>query len=206
MTDERTSDVEARLGALERENQALRARLDAFQRRFERLSILLGDDPEYFAEMDVQMEMSIMPWLTELDERLEETERYASATLARQRARSDGGSMSKVGRARKLARNELVRRAAQTNRSKIQLPYTKVQELGRPRDEFRYQTVKDAINDLVEAWDCLSTGENDDGQKVVRIDSTEIPKLLVSQVELDLAREDLTQKLMSRRESQGVSA
>lgn len=117
----------------------------------------------------------------------------------------DPDSESKVDRARRLTRNELVRRAAMGGPLPDRpITVSTIQAMARPEQDLAYQTVKDAWNDLRSEWPCFrETTKN--GTKALTVSNQDISKALSRAVEVDLERDDLTTRLMSDEREEGGS-
>lgn len=119
--------------------------------------------------------------------------------VAQARSRADGGETTKKERAEKKSRNELVRRACLGQGR--QIPVRKVKDMCKPEMTVYQQTVEDAWDELVARWSCFKRTETENGLKALKVEPSRIPDELVHAVEDDLDRDDLSKRLLSRRES-----
>jgi hypothetical protein len=134
--------------------------------------------------------------LARLDEleRVEETAETALA-VANTQAR-DPTDVSKKRVALLTSRNELVRRAAANSWSRdraVSVP--QVREMARPEHELKYQTVKDAWNELLEEYECVYRTTTA-GNKALNVHPERIPRDLARAVEHDLDRDGLAAQLL----------
>lgn len=135
-----------------------------------------------------------------LRERLDETHREAKGAkgVAEAKARADGAMASKKERALQTVRNELVRRAALQQGSRITLG--EVKDICKPQLSIHNQTVYDAWDELTVRWSCFSVEDTKDGGKSLVVEPSRISDDLIYAVETDLSRDDLSKRLMTRRE------
>lgn len=145
----------------------------------------------------------------ELCEELDEVKRNANSALGVAKASDSGarsdGAPGKKDLARFAMRNELVKRVLldDIGATRSHLTVGEVQTMLRPGTDVAYQTVKDAMNDLVSRWDAFSSGENEGGLRVIRVSRDGLNEEVVGAVEVDLGRDDLTKRLISRRGGEG---
>jgi len=198
-------DLAERVRQLEQQNKALKAKLSAYEKKFDRLlTLCIGQDRE-FAEFDTQMDMPLYDRTERLDDRLAEVEKDATSALAVTKTRADGGDRSKVDVAAELTRDELVRKAVKGHdRSESDgegLLVSDVQRMARPQTDLAYQTVKDAWGNLETNWGAILVGNGEDGNRRAKIKTEAIGRPLLAAVEESLGRDDLTKELISRKES-----
>lgn len=139
--------------------------------------------------------------LEQMEERIESAEMAAQSAIgvAKSEGVADGGTPPKKERAKRVARNEVVRQAlTNPNADSGGVTVGKVQDMLRPDLNVAYQTVKDAFDDLVEGWPAFEEGENAEGNRELLGQKSEMSQDLVGAVEMDLDRDDLTKRLISR--------
>jgi hypothetical protein len=195
------SDLEERVDELEAENRRLNALVDAQRKKMNRIVALLIGSERDFGQFDVQMVENIWDQIDDLDERLDLAEQDVATALATSQARSDGGEPTKKEIALRETRNELVRKAATgTGKSDgVGVTASDVQQMGRPKVELAYQTVKDAWHELAQRWDAIVVTNGEDGTRRAKLMRDEVTRELVAVVEDDLGRDDLTKRLISRK-------
>lgn len=101
--------------------------------------------------------------------------------------------------AKRLTRNEVVRRAAM-GASAQDRPVTaaEVEDMALPERELYYQSIKDGWKALQADWACFRETKKR-GSKAITAKSTDLPKSLIRAVEVDLGRDDLTKRIISDR-------
>ena len=121
--------------------------------------------------------------------------------VAQARGRADGGQTKKETAATKT-RNELVRRALLDNSGATGAHVTvaDVKRMCRPELTVYQQTVEDAWDELVARWRCFERSTNEEDVKALKIDKRAISEDLVGAVEQDLDRDDLSKRLLRRKE------
>jgi outer membrane murein-binding lipoprotein Lpp len=146
----------------------------------------------------------------ELQARLDELEQRTNSALGVAKATRDGrdssdGGPSKVDQTKWAARNEPVKRALidSSGADGSGVTVGEVQTMLKPAVTAAYQTVKDAFDDLESEWPAFTAGKNGDGMRVLRVEKDALTEDLVGVVEFDLGRDDLTKRLISRREREG---
>ncbi len=134
-----------------------------------------------------------------VENKLDKIERDAATakTMAETGAKQ-GDATTKKRTAELISRNELIRRLA--NRSGSSVRAGKVQEMAKPDTVLYHQTVKDAWNSLENKWDAFHVGQNEDGDKVLKVERDELSADLVRTVEDGLQRDDLAKRLLSDAE------
>jgi len=139
----------------------------------------------------------------ELD-RIDRVAENARQTADRNAKRGDG--VSKKDIARLKSRNEVVRKLAidRSNTKGASVTASEVQEMGKPNTKLNYQTIYDAWDDLAMEWDGCSRTTNQEGAKVLHLSKDDLTSSLVKTVEADLQRDDLSKRLLSRAEREGV--
>lgn len=191
MTDD--DEIDRRLDGLE-------ARMDAMGKRFDRLvSFLIGDEPD-FAEDRFDEAAPIWTQLDELDDEIAELQQDVASIAADVRTRTDGGDLSKVERAERHARNELVRRAADLSNNGTELAVLQAStalEQSKPSQNWHYQTVKDAFENLRSKWEAVYI--KNEPKRLILLERGLSRELLLT-VEEDLGRDDLTKELISGTE------
>jgi len=188
---------EERIQELEQQVQALEARLDAQQTKFNRVIKLLCEDKAEFNMLDAEQEEPVFSRLDEQDERLEEVEDTSARAIVNSRKRTaDGGeSKTKVEVAEDIARNEIVRRATKKPKQDVvRLKATKIQEMARPQHELAYQTVKDALRNLNQQWRELRVRKD---PRELELGLGQVTRELTAVVDEDLADVDATKILIS---------
>lgn len=140
--------------------------------------------------------------LEELEERVDKAEMAAQSAIGVARAEgvADGGAPPKKEQAKITARNEVVK-SALLDRSTSDggnVTVGDVQTMLRPELEVAYQSVKDAFNELAEQWGAFEVGENESGNRALKATKAGLSEELVGAVEMDLGRDDLTKRLISR--------
>lgn len=205
---DRVEELAERVEELEQENTKLNALLDAQGKKLDRMATLLVGNRD-FGYVDVDMVENFLDQLEDHDQHLEDITDDLAAVRAQQKARSDGGAETKVGIARKTTRNELVLAAIKNYDRTVSdgegMLWSDVRDQAGDRVDLKYQTVKDAWSSLEQEWAAIHVGEGADGNRRVKIDRDEITRELVTVVERDLGRDDLTKELISRKESKGGS-
>lgn len=167
------------------------------------LPVAMSEAADYVEGLEDEIE--------ELNAKIESVEQTANSALgvaqsASKGAAPDGGGLSKTAKARNAARNELVKRALldRSTSSGGSVTVGDVQKMLKPGTDVAYQTVKDAFGDLVETWPAFVEGENQDGNRALKVKTSKLSKDLVGAVEADLDRDDLTKKLISRTGNGGA--
>jgi hypothetical protein len=140
----------------------------------------------------------------DLVRRVDELEDLAETAHALAQSQNGGGEVNKTEKARKLTRNELVRRAVNGAPAwgGITVSVADVQDMAKPELEIRYQLVDNAWGDLVETWECFER-TTADGNKALKISKKEISRDLARLVEHDLERDDVVQRLFSEIDEGG---
>jgi len=142
--------------------------------------------------------------LQELQTELEQVKSLAQQAYSlADRQAADEDDMSKKDKARILARDEAVKRAAidASSRGKAAVTSPEVRNMARPDLELRSQTIIDAFIELEQEWTALEKGKNDDGVWRIQVDRSKLSEELTSTVEQSLDRGDLAKRLMSQRSS-----
>jgi cell division septum initiation protein DivIVA len=133
----------------------------------------------------------------QLRQELEEVRTIAEQSMVIASAGRDPGSEPKVEHAKRLTRNELIRRVAIDAPSTDQpITASKVQEMAKPERELAYQSVKDGRGQLREEWPCFR-GTKKNGARAITVSKSDVPKALTRAVEVDLDRDDLTKSIIS---------
>lgn len=103
---------------------------------------------------------------------------------------------TKVDVAKRLARDELLRRVAmQAGTSQIPVSRSRVRELAKPAHELRHQTIKDAFGDLAAEYECFYETTSQ-GHKSLSVTQSQIPEELVIQSVANTGREDIAEALL----------
>jgi len=118
-------------------------------------------------------------------------------TIAEQQATD--GNTTKQRAARLSARDELVRRLAldRSCTSGASITASDTQQMLKPELKVHYQTVKDAWDGLAADWSAFRVAETEDGTAALKIDADAVDESLVTTVEANLERDDLTKRLLS---------
>lgn len=162
-------------------------------------------DPE--EDDDFRQYLRLQSRVTELEENFEEViesmaqdvreaEQIAVTALKVVReVQAEHRDETKVETAKRIARNELLRRAAM-DAAPNQMPVSrgKVIELGKPEHTLRHQSVKDAFEDLAAQYECFYTTTND-GKKSLGVRVSQIPDSLAIRASADIGREDIATAL-----------
>jgi hypothetical protein len=205
--DEQT--LQERVAELERENNALSARLDAMARKqAELIDLVIGDEP-MLTEDDIQAMEPVREQLQQLDGRVEDAAQTASAAMANGKtARSDGGETTKKDVAIRESRDELVRQVAYEGASAPTITVAEVEEQAKPQTELAYQTVEDAwtgFDDSLEnVWDAFKVVDGSGDTKRLLLASDDISRELAHTVEQSLGRDGLTKRLISDQTEGGA--
>lgn len=205
--DEQT--LQERVAELERENNALSARLDAMARKqAELIDLVIGDEP-MLTEDDIQAMEPVREQLQQLDGRVEDAAQTASAAMANGKtARSDGGETTKKDVAIRESRDELVRQVAYEGASAPTITVAEVEEQAKPQTELAYQTVEDAwtgFDDSLEnVWDAFKVVDGSKDTKRLLLASDDISRELAHTVEQSLGRDGLTKRLISDQTEGGA--
>lgn len=189
---------------LRREIDALNARLDAMSTKMDALKTVLIGDRILATNEEVEHGASVWDQVTDLADQLEAVEQTAAVAAATNKdKRADGGQASKIGAAKTIARDEVVRRALDTSDDAAEstLSATKVQELGHPQHDLKYQTVKDAFSDLITSWPELLVKKD---PRRLCVKRNKLSRECVLAVEESLGRTDLTKRLISEKTEGGV--
>ncbi|WP_226479187.1 hypothetical protein [Natrinema amylolyticum] len=153
------------------------------------------DHEERIAELEAENE--------QLRERVDELEAIAEQAMVVASAGHDPDGESKVERAKRLTRNELVRRAAMGGPARDRpITTTQVREMARPETELKWQTVKDGWADLGEEWPCFRETTKD-GTQALTVSRSDISKSLARAVEANLERDDLAKRLVGDNRAGG---
>jgi chromosome segregation ATPase len=203
--DEQT--LQERVAELERENQALEARVDALTKKFQTLAkFLAGDDsihavesergadePNLLARLD-QMEADI----ADIDDATQTAIGLATASPS-----SDHGQQTQV--AKNLARNKLVKMKADVgpSYSTCEVSNGQIRDMAEPEHDLAWQIVDNAWSHLVDDWDCFEIDTSGD-EKTLQLVSTP-EKALVKAVERDLGRDDLAKSFFGEKLPKGRS-
>jgi hypothetical protein len=142
-----------------------------------------------------------------MEDELDRIDRVAeTARQTADRNAKRGDSVSKKDIARLKSRNEVVRKLAidRSNTRGASVTASDVQEMAKPNTKLNYQTVYDAWDDLAMKWDGCSRTTNEEGTKVLHLSKADLTSSLVKTVEADLDRDDLSKRLLSRAEREGV--
>jgi hypothetical protein len=199
-TNDDEETLQERVAELERENNALSARLDAMARKqAELIDLVIGDEPE-LTEPQIESMEPVRAQLQQLTARLDEAEQDASTALANTaEARSDGGNRTKKEVAIQLSRDELVRQAAVQNASAPTVTVPEIIDKAQPQMNLQYQTVKDAWegydDSLQTVWDAFNVVEGEEKRLLLATD--DVSRELAHKVEHSLGRDGLTKRLIS---------
>lgn len=202
---ESEESLQQRVAELERENRDLNARLDAMGTRFDRMVRFLIGEQADFGENRFETAPPLWEQLGGVEERLDEVDSSVETAIGLATVDSKSGSGEKIGIARDIAKNFLVKTAALKddpyNNPKISNP--KVQEMAEPEEELKWQTVDDAWKDLAHQWDCFAIKSTDKGKRLELVETPSKP--LIRAVERNLGRDDLAKRLVGRDSAQGGS-
>lgn len=191
-------------GDLRQQVNALNARLDATNKRIDRVINLIVGEEQNFADDKFDTCEPLWQQLAAMRDDVDDLEASMASIAADVKTRADGGEQSKVQRAERHARNELVRRAAVTSTDGVELahlPATDVLEQQKPDQNMKYQTVKDAFENLRQRWGAIYI--KDDPKRLVLVESG-LSRELVLSAEEDLGRDGLTKELISGTTAGGV--
>lgn len=145
--------------------------------------------------------------VTRLENEMDRVDRNAETarTVAERRAQP-GDKVPKKELARLKSRNELLRKLAvdRSSTKGTSILASDVQEMAKPETKLNYQTVYDAWDDLQTNWDAFSRTANEEGTKVLHVEKDALEPGLVKTVETALERDDLSKRLLSRAEREGV--
>ena len=134
--------------------------------------------------------------LDDLRDQLADLETSADQAMVVASAGHDPKSRSKKGTAFHITRNELVRRVAMgTSQQDVPLTINDVQTRAEPETVLKWQTVRDAFDDLREEWPQFRDTTHD-GQQALTISRADVPTSLARAVEVDLDRDDLAKRLV----------
>lgn len=169
----------------QRPPEDLEARLDDLEKRLDAVSN--GNMNVWEVVDDLQDRLDVLE---------EEVERARGDAAAAYELIVDQEDGTKVGRARALVRDELVRRTA-VDVAMMERPVTnaEIREMAKPEHELDWQTVDDAFGKLVDEWPCFRWTEKRD-YKALTIDRDTIPRELVRLAERSLEREDLAKEVL----------
>lgn len=168
--------------------EKLKDRVDLLFEDVVDLEATTEDHEERIAQLEAENE--------QLRERVDELEAIAEQAMVVASAGHDPDSGSKVEQAKRLTRNELVRRAALGGNARDRpITTTKVREMARPETELKWQTVKDGWADLQAEWPCFRETTKD-GTQALTVSGSDISKSLARAVEADLERDDLAKRLV----------
>ena len=139
-----------------------------------------------------EIEERLTDEVAETKQRVKQAEQIATTALKVVRElQEEHRDETKVETAKRIARNELLRRASM-DASANQMPVSrgKVIELGKPEHTLRHQSVKDAFEDLAAQYECFYTTTNR-GKKSLSVRVSQIPDSLAIRVSADIGREDI---------------
>jgi hypothetical protein len=114
-------------------------------------------------------------------------------------ARADGGP-SDQKRAEWLSRNEVVRRAIDSNRKGGSVTAADVRSMARPETELYHKQVTRSWNKLSRKWPELVYDRREEKDDRLVVDVDDLSPELVRLVERDLDRDDLVEKLEESRQ------
>lgn len=199
--------LQERVAELERENNALAARLDAMARKqAELIDLVIGDEPE-LSESQIESMVPVRTQLNQLTGRVADAEQDASTALANTaEARSDGGSPTKKKVAIRISRDELVRKAAFQGASAPTLTVPDVIDKATPQTELQYQSVKDAWkgydDSLTKVWEAFKVVEGEEKRLLLATD--DVSRELAHKVEQSLGRDGVAKRLISDQTEGGA--
>jgi len=199
--------LQERVAELERENQALEARLDALSAKFETLTKFLAGEPSIHA-VESERGEDAPNLLARLDQIEVEMAAIDDATqtaigLATASPQSDHGEKTQV--AKNLARNRLVKMRANVGQSfsTCEVSNATIQEMAEPDYDLAWAIVDNAWGHLADDWECFEIDDSGD-QKTLKLANTP-PKPLVKAVERDLGRGDLAKSFFGEKLPTGPS-
>jgi len=201
------TDKDERIAELERENQALEARVDALNKKVKTLTkLVIGEQRTEDGGLhhpDLEDAVNFFDRMEGLEDEFEDIETTARSAIATTDTAADGGQTGKKQMARNKARNRLIVNLARSSSPKQKMKFTTVIDEIK-RAEIAYQSVKDACEALALDWDAFEIGTDEEGDKVIKVFLNDVTKELTYRVEEDLARDDLTKRLISQREQGGA--
>lgn len=196
MSDEEIEELREEVTELQQENQKLNALVSALQKKVSNLEDIVVGENRDTATDTVEESLNIFDRVNEIEQEMDEMSRTARAAVAASDARADGSGPTKKELAMKEGRNKLVTNAATSTAKKQKIKFARIQD-NVDKTDVRYQTVKDAANELVAKWDAIEKTKDESGEWVLTLQENEISKELVYVVENDLGRDDLTKRLIS---------
>jgi len=209
-TDSDTADeqtLQERVADLEREKQALEARVDGLSSKLETLTkFLAGEDSIHAVQRERgEDEPNILDRLDQMSVGIEQIDDATQTAigLATASPTSEHGEQTRL--AKNLARNRLVKMRAEVGQSfsTCAVANGKIREMAEPEHDLAWQTVDNAWSRLCRDWDCFSVDESG-AQKSLRLAETP-PKPLVKAVERDLGRDDLAKSFFGEKVPKGRS-
>jgi len=209
MTDGDTADDDLveRVAELERDKQALEARVDGLSNKLETLTKFLAGETSIYA-VERQRGEDAPNLLAQLDRVEDDIAGIDEATqtaigLATASPSSEHGEQTQL--AKNLTRNRLVKMKAEIGQSfsACEVVNAKIQEMAEPKHDLAWQTVDNAWSRLCADWDCFSVNESG-AQRTLRLAETP-PKPLVKAVERDLGRDDLAKSFFGEKLPKGRS-
>jgi hypothetical protein len=166
------------------------------EQRVEELERKRIEDNELRAQVEGELRQRLTELENAVDELQEEIDEARSDAAAAYSLAAENEDETKVGHARALVRNELVRRAA-IDVAMMDRPITngEAQDKALPEVELDWQTVDDAFGDLLKEWPCFRRTEKR-GEKALTVDKDGITRDLTRLVEHSLGRSDLTKEIL----------
>jgi len=203
--DEQT--LQERVAELEREKQALEARVDGLSNKLETLTkFLAGEDSIHAVQRERgEDEPNILDRLDRMGADIEQIDDATQTAigLATASPTSDHGEQTQL--AKSLARNRLVKMRADVGKtySTCAVTNAKIREMAEPEHDLAWQIVDNAWSRLCSDWDCFSVDESG-AEKTLTLTETP-PKPLVKAVERDLGRDDLAKSFFGEKLPKGRS-
>lgn len=196
-----------RVAELERENQALEARVDALTKKFETLAkFLAGDDSLHAVQAERgEDEPNLLARLDQIEADIAEIDDATQTAIGLATASPQSNHGEKTTLAKNLARNKLVKMRAEVGESYStpELANSDVRDMAEPEHDLAWQIVDNAWRQLASDWECFAI--DDSGQeKTLQLVSTP-EKPLVKAVERDLGRDDLAKSFFGEKLPNGPS-
>lgn len=167
------------------------ARLEAFSRWKETTTGRLADVTEQNERLREENE--------QLRERLDAIEAKADQALTAASG-GDPDDRTDTEHARVLTRNILVTDAAEftDEQTVAKVTIAQVRDRAKPQRSLKWQTVRNAWDDLLGEWPSFREGQKD-GQQALTLPKQNATKALVRTVERDLGRDDLAKRFVGEK-------
>lgn len=189
-----------RIAELERENDDLRALVEAHGQQLQALADILIGEQRHLAEFDTNEE-SIL-------DQLDELATLSETAMAVARAEADITDGTKKGAAKRASKIDLVKRATMAENGKSQLETREIKTIGPPEyNDLQHSEAARIVDELCDEWECFrfkeGTGKKNGPNDRIVVNADDIPRHLARGVVNELANSDLACSVSSQLLDEG---